>query len=257
MSQSWPIPQLINKSSGTCSVCLATRQIHIRDGTVVHKHGPRHDLCPGSNKPPLQNGSQPLDSSTSRVQTSLDNSGPPSADPMPSIGILQPQSKGFVPIWSVTSTAVIKRIPKASRHACTSHLASLLRKVFANPGSSSGWLDLFNWSQAVLRAPNVVGNGITCLQPLNTGFLPSLRSSQINTSAAFPMSRYIQNHPLAKQFQPNWKMEMSELLCVFYCQMTVRLPLHLSRTKPCRRNIHLLLSICPTYLDLMFSGVSQ
>ena len=107
----------------------------------------------GSNKPPLQNGSQPLDSSTSRVQTSLDNSGPPSADPVPSIGNLLPQSKGFVPTWSATSTAVIKRIPKSSRHACTSHLASLLRKVVANPGSSSGWLDLFNWSQAVLRAP--------------------------------------------------------------------------------------------------------
>jgi len=152
MSLSWPISQLINKSSGICSVCLATRQIHIRDGTI-HKHGPRHDLCPGSNKPPLQNGSQPLDSSTSRVQTSLENSGPPSADPVPPIGNLQPQSKSSVPVWSVTSTAVIKRIPKASRHACASHLASLLRKVVANPGSSSGWLDLFNWSQAVLRAP--------------------------------------------------------------------------------------------------------
>jgi len=152
MSQSWPISQLINKSSGTCSVCLATRQIHIRDGTV-HKHGPRHDPCPGSNKAPLQNDSQPSDSSTSRVQTSLDNYGPPSADPVPPIGNLQPQSKGSVPIWSVTSTVVIKRIPKASCHACASHLALLLRKVVANSGSSSGWLDLFNWSQAVLRAP--------------------------------------------------------------------------------------------------------
>ena len=119
----------------------------------VHKHGPRHDPCPASNKPPLQNGSQPLDSSTSRVQTSLENSGPPSADPVPPIGNLQPQSTGFVPIWSATSTAVIKRIPKSSRHACASHLASLLRKIVANPGSSSGWLDLFNWSRAVLRAP--------------------------------------------------------------------------------------------------------
>jgi len=102
----------------------------------------------------------------------------------------------------------------------------------------------------------VVGNDITCFQPLNRGFLPSRRSSRINTSAAFPMSRYIQNHPSSKQFQPNWKMEMSELLCAFYCQMTVRLPLHLSRSKPCRRNIHLLLSLCPTYLDLMFSSLS-
>jgi len=32
MSQTWPLSQEANKSSGTCSVCLATRQFHIRDG---------------------------------------------------------------------------------------------------------------------------------------------------------------------------------------------------------------------------------
>jgi len=44
MSQSWPLSQLVNKSNGTCSVCLATRQLHLRDGTV-HRHVPRRH-CP-------------------------------------------------------------------------------------------------------------------------------------------------------------------------------------------------------------------
>ena len=33
------------------------RQVHINGGTI-HKHGPRHDPCPGSNMPPLQARSQ-------------------------------------------------------------------------------------------------------------------------------------------------------------------------------------------------------
>jgi len=38
MSQKWPLSQSANQSSGTCSICLATRQIHFRDGTI-HTHG--------------------------------------------------------------------------------------------------------------------------------------------------------------------------------------------------------------------------
>jgi len=50
--QTWPLSQSVNKSNGSCSVCLATRQLHLRDGTI-HRHGPRHDPCPGSGKPPF------------------------------------------------------------------------------------------------------------------------------------------------------------------------------------------------------------
>ena len=53
MSQSWHLSQEANKSSGTCSVCLATRQCHIRDGTM-HRYGPRSSPCPGSNLRPLE-----------------------------------------------------------------------------------------------------------------------------------------------------------------------------------------------------------
>ena len=41
MSQKWSLSQSANKSSGTCSICLATRQIHFCDGTILHKRGPR------------------------------------------------------------------------------------------------------------------------------------------------------------------------------------------------------------------------
>ena len=40
-----------HKSTGECSVCHAVRQLHNSNGTV-HRHGPRHNPCPGSDKPP-------------------------------------------------------------------------------------------------------------------------------------------------------------------------------------------------------------
>src|SRR3989442_4397539 len=51
-SQSWPLSKNANKRSGVCSICQATRQLHLKDGTV-HVHGPRKRPCPGSDKPPL------------------------------------------------------------------------------------------------------------------------------------------------------------------------------------------------------------
>ena len=52
MSQHWPLSQTAGKFSSTCSVCLATRQLHLKDGKI-HRHGPRDNPCAGSNKPPL------------------------------------------------------------------------------------------------------------------------------------------------------------------------------------------------------------
>ena len=57
MAQSWPLSQEANKSSGVCRVCLAARQLHLRDGTV-HRHGPRDAPCPGSNTMPLSVSAQ-------------------------------------------------------------------------------------------------------------------------------------------------------------------------------------------------------
>jgi len=58
VSQSWPLSQDANKASVSCSICLAIRQLHLRDGTV-HRHGPRSNPCPGSNKLPLNGSVRP------------------------------------------------------------------------------------------------------------------------------------------------------------------------------------------------------
>ena len=73
MSQSWPLSQDANKSSGTCSVCLATRQLHLRDGTI-RRHGPRSAPRSGSNKLPLNVVSQPLAVSASPSLSATDGS---------------------------------------------------------------------------------------------------------------------------------------------------------------------------------------
>src|SRR3989442_6096740 len=51
-SQPWKLSQSANKSSGICSVCKATRQLHLKDG-LIHLHGPLTRRCLGSDKPPL------------------------------------------------------------------------------------------------------------------------------------------------------------------------------------------------------------
>ena len=48
----WHLSQDANKANGTCSMCHAVWQLHHKDGTV-HRHGPRHNLCPGSYKAPI------------------------------------------------------------------------------------------------------------------------------------------------------------------------------------------------------------
>jgi len=147
MSQTWPLSQDANKSSGTCSVCLATRQLHNRDGTV-HKHGPRDSPCPGSNKPPLSVSMN----STSAAASSASSASLASAVGSASVvqNVSQVQSP---PIWSPPDFTLVKHIPKSARAACASHLATLLRSVASNPGCVSKWIGLVNWGGAILHPP--------------------------------------------------------------------------------------------------------
>jgi len=75
-SQTWAQSQEANKRSGMCSVCFATRQIHVNDGTI-HKHGPRNNPCTGSDQLPVsesvqpQQSRQPLQSNTTACSPSL------------------------------------------------------------------------------------------------------------------------------------------------------------------------------------------
>jgi hypothetical protein len=45
MSQKWALLLTANKASGVFPVCKATRQLHLKDGTL-HLHGHRVNRCP-------------------------------------------------------------------------------------------------------------------------------------------------------------------------------------------------------------------
>ena len=149
MSQWWPLSQEANKSSGTCSVCLAVRQLHLRDGTV-HKHGPRGNPCLGSNKPPLD--SHHLHVPSSAPDQPSVSGGDGALGSVPHTADVQSAD-----IWSPADTPIIKHIPKSVRATCASHLTSLLEAVVAQPNIISNWTALFSWANTVLQIPKRAG----------------------------------------------------------------------------------------------------
>ena len=138
--------QTANKANGVCSVCHATRQLHMKDGTV-HRHGPRSQPCPGSHKPPL--------GPSIASATGLDGVAvaPPTlstaTSPQGSDAAATDQSYDHFD-WSPPDAASIRHIPKAARPACAAHLASILRQVVKHPESQTHWKAVLNWSGSVL-----------------------------------------------------------------------------------------------------------
>ena len=53
MSQHWSFSQECSKFSSRCSVCKATRQLHLRDG-FIHIPGERNNPYPSLNKLPFR-----------------------------------------------------------------------------------------------------------------------------------------------------------------------------------------------------------
>ena len=129
-SQKWLLSQNAHKSSGECSVCHAVRQLHNSTGTV-HRHGPRHNPCPGSDKPPV----------TVRPPASCQDSITPAAanrqcDASASVSTSGTDSAEFTHPTLVRRT--IKQIPKSARPA---------------PNNLHAWEDLLNFGRDVLIQP--------------------------------------------------------------------------------------------------------
>ena len=144
ISQPWRLSQTANKSNGVCSVCHATRQLHLKDGTV-HRHGPRDKPCPGSDKLPLgpSGGHGAPQSSQPSAGVIVSSSNSVRTDDIP---ILPPDpSPAADSSWKPLNHGVIKHIPKSARAACASHFASLLRSVTLQPETASNWYTLFQW----------------------------------------------------------------------------------------------------------------
>ena len=134
-SRVWALSQTANKDSGTYSVCLSTRQLHLKDGTV-HQHEPRGNICPGSDKLPLHvpddraailasRSASCLDAASVPAPTSADSSSGcfqpsmplPSTSGQtirgsPSVSPTTPLPSHSVPSHPVLGAPTIKHIPK-------------------------------------------------------------------------------------------------------------------------------------------------
>ena len=146
--RSWPLSQAANKPQGVCSVCRAVRQLHL-NGNTVHRHGPRNNPCPGSDKAPL---GQPLPPPS--LPTHL-----PATQPLPALDLTvspvpiphsspfhpQPTLNPLAPAYSPThntppfiftrpSGPLLKHIPRSARSACCTLLSSILRRVTSTSG---------------------------------------------------------------------------------------------------------------------------
>ena len=158
-SQSWPLSQDVNKLSGECSICHATCQLHLKDGTV-HKHGSRQNPCAGSGKLPLK--VNPPDRPSTAAQNYIGTTGntnlTPIVDPIPSSAPLLDSSSVTLPSSGLLSHPklpgpIIKHILKLARPACCDRLEHILQGIASEPQDISMWRELFSFGQSVLAKP--------------------------------------------------------------------------------------------------------
>ena len=185
-SQPWPLSQKAAKQSGVCSICFATRQIHVKDGTL-HQHGPRNKPCLGSNLPPI--GNAPL-SQGSQAQT---QPSPAGGHQTTQIITDIPSTDGSAPLLASISTLastadtnhgcsnssvshsaysgpIIKHIPRSARSHIATELTSVLTHICSKPDEVSNWATLLEFGPIMLHAPPRAGrrhNLAACLNKRN------------------------------------------------------------------------------------------
>ena len=150
--QTWSLSQEANKKCGTCRVCFATRQLHMKDGTV-HSHGPRGKPCSGSHQPPLADSVQ-IRQSTSATDAAA---APASLEDTTPTRQLPP-----VPVSTATAVnhprcnnnSILKRIPTGARPAAANLLSKLILDVLLHPLSTSSWSKFLGFSSACLVKPS-------------------------------------------------------------------------------------------------------
>ena len=131
---------------------LAAFQLHLKDGTV-HRHGPRRNPCPGSDKPPLDS-SQAAQAPTCQSSTTSSSYQSLNSSQLSAINASQSAANHPAPDFQHPAHAhIIKRIPKAARPACCKHLSELVRKVTQDPSHVPAWSALFGFGQHILGQP--------------------------------------------------------------------------------------------------------
>ena len=148
--------QKATKGSGTCPVCWCVFKTHSSDGTL-HRHGPRHAPCPGSDQQPDQSTGSierlrpTADSNTSQLtqsnRSNIDRST-----------LQHPLLRG----------ALIKRIPRAARLSCADLLTSILRSITSAPADINNWKHLLSFGPDILSKPKRGGKRRNISTIINT-----------------------------------------------------------------------------------------
>jgi len=117
---------------------LATRQLHLKDGTV-HKQGPRTRPCGGSHKPPRDVSNLPLGNRDHTATAAAAAAAVVPSDDSASVSDAT-DTTAQRNLWSPDECTVIKHIPKSASPACASHLTEVLRAVVAKPEDGANWV---------------------------------------------------------------------------------------------------------------------
>jgi len=150
MSQASMDSQKAPKEMGTCSVCWSTFRIQRATGSI-HKHGPRRNPCPGSDKPPstVQTSQLLAPSQNSATATSIANATASTTSSQTSQTATEVDGALSHPKWKT----LISRIPRAARPACRELLTQILRRIVDAPKDKSAWMELLHFGPIILAKP--------------------------------------------------------------------------------------------------------
>jgi len=156
-SQTWALSQEANKRSGMCSVCFATRQVHVKDGTI-HRHGPRNNPCPGSDQLPVSDSVQPQQSILARQPLQFTACSPTrvsqTVNSVDHHTAIEPLTQHGGIQHPIQDKPILKRIPKGARPAVSNLLIKLIQNVLSSPSTEASWSKLLYFSTACLAKPN-------------------------------------------------------------------------------------------------------
>ena len=147
-------------------MCHAVRQLHLKD-CIVHRHGPRHNPCPGSDKAPISSTSS-LSTASSQAAAFSTTTGAarPSSITSTNNGsstyVGAATTNGSTPTLHqaaptdtpsttppfdhpLISSKLIKHISKSARPACCRRLSELINDVTANTDDKSAWTALLSF----------------------------------------------------------------------------------------------------------------
>ena len=184
------------KNDGTCPVCWSTFKIQ-RDSGNLHKHGPRSNPCPGSNKPPIDRTQRGKASNIFHDSADVDHTGT-----LPTNVIITTESDTSKPTDEDTAlthppwTRLINRIPRSARPSCAQLLTVILQSILKQPDKSTLWTNLLSFGSLILFKPRRGGSKRNLSNIINKRVAEWSKDDRPPSTVPTPRRLYSQQTPL-------------------------------------------------------------